>query len=144
MNTSAHHTNAIFPASLDKLHEMLEFVQQQSMLAQFNENVRSKIELAIEEALVNIIRHGYHGQEMGSVEITCQQIFEPDGMLFILKDQGIAYDPLANAPQVNHEMAVEDKPIGGYGIYLILKIMDKVSYRREGDSNLLSLIKYQH
>lgn len=134
--------NTKFPASLDKLHDMLGFIRSQALAAGFLDNTASKIELALEEALVNIINYAYPDKD-GTVEITCQVISSPKkGIEVILLDQGVAFDPLKNAREPVFDMSVEEKPIGGYGVYLMRKIMDHVTYERLGNSNVLKLVKY--
>jgi serine/threonine-protein kinase RsbW len=130
-----------YPASLDKLYEMLQFVREQASLAAFDEKQVSKIELALEEALVNIISYGYPNRN-GTIEIDCK---EPNstGLTIIVKDRGIPYNPLTNAKPFDPTTPLEERTIGGYGIYFILKIMDEVEYRRENNYNILTLIKYR-
>ena len=60
---------------------------------------------------------------------------------FIISDTGIPFDPTA-APEADTSLGVEDRPIGGLGIFLVRKIMDKVSYRRENGKNILSMTKF--
>ncbi len=133
--------NVTFSASLDKLNEMLQFINSQAAQVGFDDNLASKIELALEEALVNIIKYGYPNNH-GFIEISCKQLASPAGIEVTLKDQGFAYDPLTQAPPISANVPIDQKPIGGYGVYLMKKIMDKASYQRLGDSNVLTLVKY--
>lgn len=124
-----------FPASLDSLHEMLQFVFQESSAMRFDEPIGLQIELAVEEALVNIIKYGYVDQK-GNIEIDCK-ITNGKRFEILIKDTGVYYNPLAvisEAPQETHD-------VGGYGVFLMTHIMDHVSYQREGDSNVLLLVK---
>jgi serine/threonine-protein kinase RsbW len=131
--------NKAFPASLDKLYEMLNFVRTNAITAGFEESQAHKIELAAEEALVNIIHYGYP-EDSGKIEIDCS--ITTEGQLqIIIKDHGIAYNPLANGMSHNQNVPAESRKIGGYGIFFIVKIMDEVTYVREGDFNILTLIK---
>lgn len=131
-----------FPASLDKLYEMLQFVRLQAQDALFDESQTSKIELALEEALVNIISYGYPNRS-GAIEIHCSAM-DNTGLKIVLKDRGIPYNPLTNAKRFNPMDALEAKTIGGYGVYFILKIMDEVDYTRENNFNILTLVKYHN
>lgn len=134
--------NVKFSASLDKLHEMLQFIHTQATEVGFDDNLASKIEMALEEAVVNIIKYGYSKTNGGTIEITCNHLLNPAGLEVILKDQGAAFDPLIQAPPISANIPIDEKPIGGYGIYLMRKIMDQASYKRVGNSNVLTLIKY--
>ena len=59
---------------------------------------------------------------------------------FIISDSGKEFDPTA-APEADVSLGVEDRPIGGLGIYLVRKIMDTVSYERADGKNILSMTK---
>lgn len=129
-----------FPASLDKLYDMLQFIREQAVAANFNEHIIPKIELAVEEALVNIITYGYPNRR-GTIEI---QITTPNllGIKITIIDKGIPYNPLTNTKTFEQAPNFEGKTIGGYGIYFILKIMDEVDYKRENNCNILTLKKF--
>jgi anti-sigma regulatory factor (Ser/Thr protein kinase) len=99
------------------------------------------IELALEEALVNVCQYAYP-ETAGEVEVTCtvdaQQRFIID-----IVDQGIPFDPLSlAAPALTDDLA--DRQVGGLGVFLIRRLMDEVSYRRVDDQNILQLIVDPH
>lgn len=130
-----------FPASLDKLYEMLNFVKQHAEVAGFDDRDMSMVELATEEALVNIISYGYP-QRQGNITIDCQIVETEAGVKIVISDRGIAYNPLTNSKHFDINAPLEARTVGGYGIFFILKIMDEVDYRREDNSNILTLTKY--
>ena len=63
-----------------------------------------------------------------------------DSLVFILSDSGKPFDPTA-APSADISLNVEERPIGGLGIYMVMNIMDKVVYRRDNDRNILTMTK---
>lgn len=130
---------AEFVASLDHLREMLAFVRLNAAKLNFDYPTLSAIELAIEEALVNIIKHGYAGQH-GLITIDCSTT-KDDKFKIVLTDQGIPCNPLEKQQPIDLNAPIELRPIGGYGVFLMLKIMDIVDYRHENNSNILTLIK---
>lgn len=132
--------NKSFPASLDQLYEMLNFISSQASEMGFNQGDISKIELASEEALVNIVSYSYPNRE-GKIHITCLKD-EENKLKVIIKDYGVPYNPLANSKKFHSHALKEDHTIGGYGVYFILKIMDEVNYIRDQDANVLTLVKY--
>lgn len=129
-----------YSASLDKLYEMLMFIKEQAEAVGFAKDFVSKIELASEEALVNIISYGYPGR-IGSIDIECEPI-EKKGIKIVFRDKGVPYNPLGNRKQTDTKPSLQEKTIGGYGIHFILTIMDEVLYNREDNLNVLTLIKY--
>ena len=131
-----------FPASIDHLYEMLHFVRERAQALGFEDSIVGKIELAVEEALVNIISYAYPNGS-GNVEIQCLPL-ENSGIKIVLLDSGVSYDPLKNAPPFNPKAALEERDVGGYGIFFILQMMDKVTYHRDRGFNILTLIKNKH
>lgn len=130
-----------FPASLDHLSEMLVFIKNEAENAGFNDVEVVKIELAVEEALVNIINYGYPDLA-GCITISCNMT--PKGSLqVVIKDNGIPFNPLTNPRAFSLENFSDETKDGGYGIFLILKIMDEVKYEWLDNSNILTLQKFK-
>jgi serine/threonine-protein kinase RsbW len=126
-----------FPASLDYLHEMIQFVKEYTKMAGFKSDQITKIELAVEEALVNIISYGYKDYQ-GIIFIHCE--VSSSSITIEIKDQGIPYNPL-NKKKSEQPPSNKRKEIGGYGVFFIQNVMDQVDYRRENDFNILTLTK---
>lgn len=131
-----------YSASLDKLYEMLQFITDHAKAVGFDNGDISKIELASEEALVNIISYAYPNS-VGFIDIICGPT-NAVGLKIVIRDGGIPYNPLTNAKKTDHPLpATESRAIGGYGVFFILKMMDEVDYKRENNTNILTLIKYR-
>jgi len=102
-------------------------------------NIAMNINLAIEEAVVNVIRHGYNGSQI-TEDIEISFMCEEDNLIFTITDTGSTFDlTLVDAPDIT--LSAEERSVGGLGILLIKKIMDKVVYRRENGKNILTLVK---
>jgi anti-sigma regulatory factor (Ser/Thr protein kinase) len=96
------------------------------------------LNLVIEEALANIISYGYDDQ--GSHQIRMEFAREGSDLRLTIIDDGHEYDPtLKMDPDIN--LSVGERPVGGLGIFLIKKIMDRVEYQREDNKNYLILTK---
>jgi serine/threonine-protein kinase RsbW len=128
----------IFLSQLQQLPQMLLWVRERLGRAGVDSKQKLRIELAMEEALVNVIRHAY-GEKVGKIEI----FFRSDGsqVEITICDWGPPFDPLAGAPEVSIDATLEEREIGGLGVYLMRQLMDEVRYAREGTTNLLTLIK---
>ncbi len=129
----------IFVASVEHLHEMLLFIVGLARQIGFKPAALGQIELASEEAIVNVIEHAYQDRG-GELKITVQTELKKR-IVITLSDQGDAFDPLAKAEDVDLSASLEEKEIGGLGIHFIRKCLDEVSYRREGEWNILTLVK---
>jgi serine/threonine-protein kinase RsbW len=129
----------VLAAKLENLNSMIDFIKDGARSKGFDEKKINQVQLAAEEVLVNIINYAYPDKN-GEIEI----ILKPEenkGFVVEVIDSGIAYNPLLRPdPDVN--LPMEKREIGGLGVYLLRKLMDKVSYKRENNSNILTFIKY--
>lgn len=130
-----------FEAKMDQLYDMLDFVRSHAKSMDFDNSSINKIELATEEVLVNIISYGYPNRT-GEIYIFCLPCQKSKGLKIVIKDSGIPYNPLKNRREFDSKQALEERSIGGYGIFFILNLMDEVNYEREEDFNVLTLVKF--
>jgi len=94
-------------------------------------------QLAVEEAITNIIRHGYAGT-YGEILITCRTTHGHSEVQ--IEDSAPPFNPLS-IPDPDISDNIEDRKIGGLGVFLIRQVMDEVVYRYESGKNILVLIK---
>ncbi len=125
------------PAHLENLEKMFAFVREGARRQGFDKEQINKIQLACEEALVNVINYAYPGKN-GDLEIIYNN--KETGLEIEIIDSGIAFDPLT-LPEPNIQAPMEERRIGGLGIFMIRKIMDEVKYKRDRGHNILTLIK---
>jgi len=126
------------PARLDSLEKLMHFVSGFAGEHGFSKNRISDIQLATEEALLNIFQYAYPGERKGEVEVTCEMKNDSEVNISIL-DTGIPFDILSlSEPDLS--CPLPDRKIGGLGCYLIRKMADEVHYRRQGDTNILTLL----
>ena len=124
-------------AKLESLEGFMQFVNTSARDAGFPDKRVQEIELAVEEALVNIFNYAYPDRDNGDVEVTCG--LDGQGRLIIeIRDSGIPFDAgTQSGPELNATIA--ERKIGGLGIFLIRKMADEMRYRREGEENVLTL-----
>ena len=101
--------------------------------------IQMEIELAVEEIFSNIANYAYH-PGIGDVSIRFEVESDPKTAVITMQDQGQPYDPLSKEdPDVT--LSVEDRSIGGLGIYLTKKTMDDIKYEYRDGSNILTMKK---
>lgn len=127
-----------FNAVLENLYPMLHLIREQASKTSFDEVTLSRIELACEEALVNIIEYAYHDD---AGEVTIEVESHSSFVRITLIDKGIEFDPLAHSKKFLVKSLENNHTIGGYGTFFIIKMMDDVQYKRNEDKNVLTLIK---
>ncbi len=125
-------------ADVSSLTEISRFVQDWlSQREGYRESRKERylVELAVIEACTNIIRYAYPPSSAGQIGICLKE--EGRRIEILLLDQGIPFDPAGTRPPDLHESKE-----GGYGIFLVRKIMDSVTYRRRGGRwNCLRLVR---
>lgn len=139
--TNEHSAAQIFslrlPAELDHLPVFLDHVRQTAQAAGLEEASGIRLELAVEEALVNVVNHAYAGQNHPGV-VACRVIVEVDGLTVEIVDEGPPFNPLTQ-PEPDTTLELEQRQPGGLGIFMIQQLTDEVSYHREEDRNVLTI-----
>ena len=97
-----------------------------------------KLNLAIEEAVVNVMNYAYPPGIKGTVSIDAT--ISDKGLMFVISDNGTPFDPTAKA-EVDTTLSAEERGIGGLGIHLIRQIMDSINYEYIDGRNVLKLLK---
>lgn len=106
------------------------------------QDLNMPINLALEEAVSNVMLYAYPGRDDGKVivEFVRSKTHDGERLLFTITDTGIPFDPTAQK-EADITLSAEERSIGGLGIHLVRQIMDEVVYRREETRNILTLIK---
>lgn len=112
--------------------DIIESVMASDNVVGLADDLQFKVRLCVEEVEENILC--YSGSTWVEVETNVE-----NGQLTIeFRDGGIAFDPLAKAdPDIN--ASLDDRDIGGLGIFICKQMMDVVEYERKGDSNVLKM-----
>ena len=97
------------------------------------------VRTAVEELYVNIESYAY-APGTGPVTVRVRTETDPRAITVTLIDKGIPHDPLKK-PDPDLTLSLEDRPIGGMGIYMVKKFMDEASYRYEDGRNMLTIRK---
>ena len=120
---------------LNKLEPFLNGIFERENL---DMSMLPQIDLALEEAVTNIIMYAYPEGEKGTAELTVEVA---DGQISAtLIDSGTPFNPLQQQ-EANLDVSLEERKIGGLGIHLIKEIMDVVEYAYEDGRNVLKMKK---
>jgi anti-sigma regulatory factor (Ser/Thr protein kinase) len=102
------------------------------------DEVMADVRLALEEVLSNVIRHGLAGRREGGIHV--QVALNRDAIALQVEDEGRPFDPAAH-PRPDLERPFAERAPGGQGVHLVRSLMDEVTYRREGERNVLKMVK---
>ena len=114
------------------------FVDEACEAAGLDMATTMKLNLAIEEAVVNVMNYAYPQGTVGDIYI--EALADDEQLVFIISDSGSPFDPTVQQ-EVDTTLSVEERPIGGLGIHLVRQIMDSISYERVSGKNNLRLVK---
>ncbi|CAO3423989.1 ATP-binding protein [Azospirillum endophyticum] len=98
-----------------------------------------KFNLCFDELITNTVSYGYPDSRPHEIRVR----LELDGaeLRAEVEDDADAFDPFADAPPPDLTSDVDNRRVGGLGVFLVQKTMDSASYRREGGRNLVLLMK---
>lgn len=124
-------------ADLSEVDGVRQFLKDSLADIDLSEEDGFKIELALVEMVVNVIRYAYpNGGGALAIEIRKDR----QRVIIEIRDSGLPFDPCrAPKPDIDEVVAAGRK--GGLGIYLTREIMDECLYRRDGGQNILTLVK---
>ena len=126
-------------AELESLAVFREFISDCCAKFKIPDGTVFDLKLAVDEACTNIIEHGYKGMDPGSIILSFR--IESDRILVQITDFGHIFEP-AEAPKPDVEAALEDRPLGGLGLYLIYQTMDNIDYESSEEGNTLTFTKF--
>ena len=136
---SVRMTNKTFPAKTEALSDILGFVDQTLESYECPMKIQTAICVAIEEVFVNVAHYAY-GDGEGDVTLGVEFDEKSREITFRMADKGIPFDPLKK-PDPDITLSTEEREIGGLGIFITKKTMDRVTYAYENGENILTMIK---
>jgi anti-sigma regulatory factor (Ser/Thr protein kinase) len=131
-----HSVRLIIPAAVESLENIVQWVDAALRPNGITEPFISKMTLVIEELFVNIVNYAYPN-EPGSVIFT---MFIGPCLKLIISDTGVPFNPL-ESPEPDLSVPIDDRKIGGWGIFLSRKLTDKITYERVNGTNILTIYK---
>lgn len=126
------------PNDISTIPQLSEFIEGIGDELCLEMSVLMSLNLALEEAVVNVMEYAYPPDVQG--DVTIEAIANETQLEFIISDSGIPFDP-TKKEAVDTTLSAEERPIGGLGIHLVREIMDSVKYEYKDHKNILSLSK---
>jgi anti-sigma regulatory factor (Ser/Thr protein kinase) len=106
--------------------------------AELPDSTVDELELVLEELLVNIIAYAYMDEGAGNIVVSAA--VERGAVTLEFRDFGRPFDPLERE-EPDLDAPVEDRPIGGLGIFLVKEFATSVRYERTERENVLTVVK---
>jgi anti-sigma regulatory factor (Ser/Thr protein kinase) len=123
-------------ASLEVLSAVGAFVLEAAHQAGLDRRATYRLRLAVDEIVTNVIVHGKPREHSGDGEIRLRAEMDEHTLQITLEDRGPAFNPLEReGPDQDLEKPLEQRPIGGLGVFLAARGVDRFQYERAGDRN---------
>ena len=126
-------------ATVENIETVTDFVNEQLEALDCPMKAQMQIDIAIDELFGNIAHYAYN-PEIGKATVRVEVIEKPLSVTVTFIDNGVPYDPLAKADP-DTTLSVEERDIGGLGIYMVKKSMDEITYEYKDGQNILAIKK---
>ena len=123
---------------LARIPELNDFIGSIGEKLEMDPAITSQVQLAVEEAVVNVMNYAY--PEGKKKFVTIKAMSDGHELRLVIIDSGIPFDP-TRKEKADTTLSVEDRPIGGLGIFLVRELMDSINYERVDGRNILMMIK---
>lgn len=123
---------------IKRIPELNDFIGSIAQKLGMGPMVTGQVQLAVEEAVVNVMNYAYPDGKSGFV--TIKAMSDGHELRLVVIDSGIAFDPTGKE-KADVTLSVEDRPIGGLGIFLVRELMDSINYERVDGRNILTMMK---
>ncbi len=125
-----------WPAALASLEPIQAFIAEHVNQAGLDIHSYPSLSLIVEEIIVNIITHAYKNTDAGPITIELKIL--PESICISFSDRGHPFDPLALEPP-DITKNIEERDIGGLGLFMVRQMADEINYQRYHDENLLTI-----
>lgn len=127
-------------ATVENIERVTDFVNAELEKLDCPQKAKLQLDIAIDELFGNIVRYAYR-PEVGPATVRISVCEDPLAVSVTFIDHGKPYDPLKNEdPDVT--MGLDDREIGGLGIFIVKNSMDQISYSYENGQNILRIKKH--
>ena len=118
--------------TMETVPQVAAFVEENLETFEVSMKLTMKLMVAVDEIYSNIVLYS------GASEAQVQIEKEANVLSIVFRDNGKPYNPLeAKEPDIT--ASVEERPIGGLGIFMVRKLMDSVEYKHKDGQNVLTL-----
>ena len=127
------------PSDAAQLPVLTQFLQEFWSAASLPSAQAMSFELALEEIFMNVVMHGSPAGTVPRVEVSLA--LAEAHLTMTVEDDGPQFDPLSlSAPDVT--ASIEERRVGGNGVFLVRQIMDAVAYQHVRGRNQLTMTKH--
>ena len=128
----------VLPNDTQEVPRLNSFIEEVCQTVGFDENVTMQVKVAVEEAVVNVMKYAYPIGQRG--DVTIEAASNDVRLKITIIDCGKPFDPTVQG-EVDTTLSAEQRNIGGLGIHIMRQNMDSINYERMDNLNVLTLRK---
>ncbi len=122
------------PGKLDSLSRIAAYVLDAAKLAGLTPKATLSIRLSVDEIATNVVTHGYaEAGPTGFLDISAH--VDEKGLTIVLEDTGRCYDPTKFDRLACLDLPLDERQVGGLGVYLAMHKVDQFRYERVDERN---------
>ncbi len=122
---------------LSSIRELEQSLEDFACAHELDMRLQNRLNLMLEELVTNSVNYSLPAVSGPKLELGLS--LEGKFVVARLEDNGPAFDPFNDAPAADTTSSLEDRPIGGLGVYLTKKFADEYAYERVDDRNRVTL-----
>ncbi len=125
-------------SDMKNLELVANFVMEAARRAKLTQKQSDDVQMAVDEAVTNVMEHAYAGKTDGAISITLRA----DAATFFveIRDYGKPFD-VKKVKKPNTKSPLSERSIGGLGIFFMKKLMDRVEFSRDQAGNVTRMLK---
>ena len=128
----------VLPNDTQEVPKLNAFVEEVCQTVGFDKIVMMQVKVAVEEAVVNVMKYAYPPEHRG--DVTIEAASNDVRLKFTIIDSGKPFDPTVQS-EVDTSLSAKERKIGGLGIHIMRQNMDSINYERIDSLNVLTLRK---
>lgn len=125
--------------ALSEIERLSKLIEDFGKINNLSPKIIFDVNLTLDELITNIISYGYEDEDEHKIIITI--CLNENQLKLKLVDDGLPFNPLTIQEPDHLTQTLDDRPIGGLGIFLVSKLMDDLEYKRKQNKNILLLTK---
>lgn len=123
---------------MSNLEHVSDFILDVARQCNLTDKQTDHVQMALDEAVTNVMEHAYNGRTDGEIHITCTA--DARALQIEIRDQGDPFNPDdIQEPDITTPLA--ERSIGGLGVFFMRKLMDRVEFSRKGNTNVTRMTK---
>lgn len=126
-----------FPRDINSLKQIFDFASKFIEQNKLKEDIAFSLNLVIEELFTNMVK--YHPGNANDILITIAK--DSNKLIISLTDYDVEPFDITDTKDVNPNQSLEERRIGGLGLYFVMKMMDNVTYQYKDRQSKITLIK---